>query len=177
MQNGSPPFFSLLTRSSIMQDMLVRLLTLPDAAPQRTALAEKGINIRRCNPFEAHILEDWIAEHFSPRWVCESRVAMAHQPSGCFIATKDSQILGFVCIDATARGFIGPMGVSEAARGQGVGKALMLTGLEQMRSLGYVYAIIGGAGPVDLYKRWVGATVIEDSMPGIYADILPNPVK
>ena len=69
------------------------------------------------------------------------------------------------------------MGVSEAARGQGVGKALMLTGLEQMRSLGYVYAIIGGAGPVDLYKRWVGATVIEDSMPGIYADILPNPVK
>lgn len=160
-----------------MQDMLVRLFQVPEAAPLRASLAEKGIRIRRCHPFEAHILEAWIAEHFSPRWVCESRVAMAHQPSGCFIATKDSAILGFVCIDATARGFIGPMGVSEAARGQGVGKALMLTGFEQMRSLGYAYAIIGGAGPVDLYKRWVGATVIENSTPGIYTDILPNPAN
>ncbi len=158
-----------------MQDMFVRLFDLPDGAPLRASLAEKGIRIRRCNPFEAHILEDWIGTHFSPRWVCESRVAMAHQPSGCFIATKDSAILGFVCIDATARGFIGPMGVSEAARGLGIGKALMITGLEQMYHLGYAYAIIGGAGPVDLYKRWVNATPIENTSMGIYADILPNP--
>lgn len=158
-----------------MQDMFVRLFDLPDGAPLRASLAEKGIRIRRCNPFEAHILEDWIGTHFSPRWVCESRVAMAHQPSGCFIATKDSTILGFVCIDATARGFIGPMGVSEAARGLGIGKALMITGLEQMYHLGYAYAIIGGAGPVDLYKRWVNATPIENTSMGIYEDILPNP--
>lgn len=172
MQETEPPpaFFS-----QIMQDMIVRLFELPDGAPLRAALAEKGIRIRRCNPFEAHILEDWIAKHFSPRWVCESRVAMAHQPSGCFIATKDSAILGFVCIDATARGFIGPMGVGEAARGLGIGKALMLTGLEQMHHLGYAYAIIGGAGPVDLYKRWVNATPIENSTMGVYEDILPNP--
>ena len=155
--------------------MFVRLFELPDGAPLRAALAEKGVRIRRSNPFEAHILEDWIGKHFSPRWVCESRVAMAHQPSGCFIATKDSAILGFVCIDATARGFIGPMGVSEAARGLGIGKALMITGLEQMHHLGYAYAIIGGAGPVDLYKRWVNATPIENSTMGVYEDILPNP--
>lgn len=158
-----------------MQDMLVRLYDLPDGAPLRSALADKGITIRRCNPFEAHILEDWVGKNFSPRWVCECRVAMAHQPSGCFIATKDSAILGFVCIDATARGFIGPMGVAESTRGLGVGKALMITGLEQMHHLGYAYAIIGGAGPVELYQRWVGATLIDNSTPGIYADILPNP--
>lgn len=158
-----------------MQDMLVRLFQLPDAAPMRSALAENGVVIRRCNPFEAHTLEDWVGRHFSMRWVCECRVAMAHSPSGCFIATCDSQILGFVCVDATARGFIGPMGVSEAARGGGIGKALFVTALEQMRHLGYAYAIIGGAGPVDLYSRWVGATVIENSEPGIYTGILPNP--
>jgi GNAT superfamily N-acetyltransferase len=158
-----------------MQDMIVRLFELPDGAPLRAALAEKGITIRRCHPFEAHILEDWIGKHFSQRWVCESRVAMGHQPSGCFIATKDSAIIGFVCIDATARGFIGPMGVGEAARGAGVGKALMITGLEQMYSLGYAYAIIGGAGPTELYKRWVNATPIENTSMGIYEGILPNP--
>lgn len=158
-----------------MHDMLVRLFQLLDGSPLRSALDEKGVTIRRCNPFEAHILEDWVGRHFSPRWVCECRVAMAHQPSGCFIATRDSEILGFVCVDATARGFIGPMGVSESARGMGVGKALFITGLEQMRHLGYVYAIVGGAGPVDLYKRWVGATIIENDTPGIYTGILPNP--
>ncbi len=173
MQVTEPPPVFLV--QYLMQDMFVRLFELPDGAPLRAALAEKGVRIRRCNPFEAHILEDWIGKHFSPRWVCESRVAMAHQPSGCFIATKDSAILGFVCIDATARGFIGPMGVSEAARGLGIGKALMITGLEQMHHLGYAYAIIGGAGPVDLYKRWVNATPIENSTMGVYEDILPNP--
>lgn len=169
----SAPFFRKVQR--IMQDMLVRLFQLPDGGPLRSELVEKGVTIRRCNPFEAHILEDWVGRHFSPRWVCECRVAMGHQPSGCFIATRDSEILGFVCVDATARGFIGPMGVSEAARGLGIGKALFITGLEQMRHLGYAYAIVGGAGPVDLYKRWVGATIIENSTPGIYTGILPNP--
>jgi len=100
---------------------------------------------------------------------------MAHQPSGCFVAVKDAAIIGFACIDATAKGFIGPMGVSEAARGCGVGKALMITAFEQMYALGYAYAIIGGAGPVELYKRWVNATPIENRTMGIYEGILPNP--
>ncbi len=158
-----------------MQDMLVRLYNLPEGAPLRAAAAEQGINVRICNPFEAHILEDWVARNFSARWVCECRVAMSHQPIGCIIATRNHEILGFVCYDATARGFVGPMGVGEAARGAGVGRVLLVTALEHMRMLGYGYAIIGGVGPSDFYARCVGATPIEDSSPGIYADILPNP--
>ena len=34
------------------------------------------------------------------------------------------------------------------------------------------YGVIGGAGPTDFYARTVGATVIPDSVPGIYADPL-----
>jgi len=36
--------------------------------------------------------------------------------------------------------------------------------------MGYAYGIIGGAGPTEFYERAVGATVILDSVPGIYAD-------
>lgn len=158
-----------------MQDMLVRLYLLPDGAPLRAAAAEQGITIRPCMPFEAHILEDWVARHFSPRWVSECRIAMSHQPTGCIIATRNQKILGFACYDAAARGFVGPMGVSEDARGSGVGRVLLVTALEHMRTLGYGYAIIGGVGPADFYARCVGATPIENSSPGIYADILPNP--
>ena len=158
-----------------MHDMLVRLYNLPEAAPLRAAAAGQGITVRVCNPFEAHILEAWVGRHFSARWVSECRIAMSHQPIGCIIATRGQEILGFACYDATARGFVGPMGVCEQARGTGVGRVLLVTALEHMRTLGYAYAIIGGVGPAAFYERCVGATPIEDSFPGIYADILPNP--
>ena len=157
-----------------MHDMLVRLYSLPDAEPELRRLAGQGVRVRLCNPFEAHILEDWIAHHFSKRWVCETRVAMAHQPCGCVIATRGGSIVGFACYDATARGFVGPMGVAPQARGIGIGRAVLLAALRQMRALGYAYAVIGGVGPADFYKKAVGATDIEDSSPGIYEDILPE---
>ncbi len=160
-----------------MVDMLVRLYALPEGAPLRRSLAEQGVTVRLCRPFEMHAAEEWIARTFSTRWVSEFQTAMAHQPCGCVIATKDRKVVGFACYDATVRGFIGPMGVEPALRQGGVGKALLITALEQMRALGYAYAVIGGTGPQEFYARTVGATVIDGSDPGFYADILPEPCK
>ncbi len=158
-----------------MQDMLVRLYALPDAAPCRAALEEQGIHIRSCRPYERHIVADWVGRTFSPKWVSECKVAIGHQPVGCVIATQGGKPIGFACWDATARGYIGPMGVDPSARGLGLGRALLTTALEQMRAFGYAYAIIGGVGPADFYATCVGATLIEGSETGIYADILPEP--
>jgi hypothetical protein len=41
-----------------------------------------------------------------------------------------------------------------------------------MREMGYVYGVIGRAGPIEFYQKAVGATVIPDSDPGIYTDLL-----
>lgn len=158
-----------------MVDMLVRLYALPDGAPLRQRVAEQGVTVRLCRPFDMHAAEEWIARTFSTRWVSEFQVAMAHQPCGCVIATQNRKVVGFACYDATARGFIGPMGVDPELRQGGVGKALLVTALEQMRAMGYAYAVIGGTGPQDFYSRTVGATVIEGSDPGFYTDILPEP--
>lgn len=158
-----------------MTDMLVRLYALPDGAPLRAAAALHGVIIRRCNPYEAHILEDWVGRNFSPKWVSECRIAMAHSPVGCVVATREKRIVGFACFDVTARGFIGPMGVGEELRGSGIGRALLVTAAEQLRALGYAYAIIGGVGPRAFYERCVGAVAIPGSDPGIYADLLPDP--
>jgi hypothetical protein len=35
-----------------------------------------------------------------------------------------------------------------------------------------VYGIIGGVGPVEFYRKTVGAVKIEGSTPGIYRNIL-----
>ena len=158
-----------------MTDKLVRLYDLPDGAPLRAAAAQRGVIIRRCNPYEAHILEDWVGRNFSPKWVSECRIAMAHSPVGCVVATQERRIVGFACFDVTARGFIGPMGVGEELRGSGIGRALLVTAAEQLRALGYAYAIIGGVGPRAFYERCVGAVAIPGSDPGIYADLLPDP--
>ena len=57
-------------------------------------------------------------------------------------------------------------------QGRGIGKALLLASLLAMRESGYVYGIIGGAGPIEFYQKTVGATIIVDSEPGIYTDLL-----
>ena len=54
----------------------------------------------------------------------------------------------------------------------GIGGALLIACLEALREEGYGYAIIGGAGPVDYYKKVCGAEVIEGSIPGIYKDLI-----
>jgi GNAT superfamily N-acetyltransferase len=84
----------------------------------------------------------------------------------------DRQLIGFAAYECTRRGFFGPMGVLDSAQHKGAGKALLFAALEALREMGYVYAIIGAAGPVRFYQKTVGAIVIPDSEPGIYTDLL-----
>lgn len=160
-----------------MIDMLVRLYDLPDVSGLRSHLKEGGIIIRRAAPYERHLVADWIGEHFSPKWVSEFKIAMSRQPTACIIATRDKAVLGFACYDVTARGFLGPMGVGSDSRQYGLGKALLVTALENLYAQGYAYAIIGGVGPQEFYAKCVGAMPIEGSSPGIYTDILPEPSR
>ena len=153
--------------------MLVRLYDLPDAAPLVRNLQNQQILVRRIRAFEKHTLAAFIAKHFSAKWVSEAEVATCRQPTCCFIATREREILGFACFDVTARGFFGPTGVAESARGLGIGKALLLCALEALREQGHAYAIIGGVGPREFYAKACGAIEIPGSDPGIYQDILP----
>lgn len=155
-----------------MTDMLVKLYELPDLAPAVARCAEAGVTIRRGLVPEKHVVLDWIAAHFGPHWVSECDVAFARQPAATFIAVEADRVIGFACYDATARGIFGPTGVGEAARGKGVGAALLLACLHDMLAQGYVYGVIGGTGPQDFYTRVCGATAIPDSKPGPYKGLL-----
>ena len=155
-----------------MIDMLVRLYDLPDTAPLYQDIAANGVTLRRARAFEKHTVAAF-ARTFSEKWASETEVALTRQPVACFIATKDKRILGFACYDTTMRGFFGPTGVAEDARGMGLGKALLFKALEGLRETGHAYAIIGGVGPREFYAKACGAIEIPGSDPGIYGDILP----
>ena len=156
-----------------MIDMLVRLYDLPDSAGLYEKVKSAGVTLRRARAFEKHTVAAFTKEHFSAKWVSEVEVALARQPITCFIATRDKKILGFACYDTTMRGFFGPTGVSEEARGLGLGKALLFKALEGIRDLGHAYAIIGGVGPREFYEKACGAIEIPGSDPGTYTDLLP----
>lgn len=155
-----------------MPDMLVKLYELPELAPAVARCTAAGVDIRRGLAPEKHVVLQWIGDAFGLGWVSETDVAFARQPLACFIAVQAEQMIGFACYDATARGVFGPTGVSEAVRGKGVGAALLLACLHDMRALGYAYGIIGGAGPTEFYTKICGATAIPDSWPGMYRGLL-----
>ena len=176
-----------------MRDMLVKLYELPDAAAHRGRMAAQGLVLRHAMAYELTPVRAWVREHFSDGWADEVHACFSRQPVSCVLALEPGEamagtgtgagagaearvglkrIVGFAAYEATTRGFFGPMGTLERARGKGVGAAVCLEALWAMRSMGYGYAIIGGVGPAAFYTKVCGARLIEDSSPGVYADML-----
>jgi len=151
-----------------MPDLLVNLLKLPE----RKGITQPGINVRRAQPFEITPVREFIRNSFSGAWADEVSVGFANKPVTVFIATSDGRVIGFAGYECTRKAFFGPTGVAESERGRGIGKALLLESLWGLRELGYVYGVVGAAGPVEFYQQAVGAIVIPDSEPGIYTDLL-----
>ena len=154
-----------------MPDLLVNLLKLPELSASTSKL-ERGTTIRRAQPFEITQTMSFVQTQFSQAWADEISVGFANKPITVFLATEKQAIVGFASYECTRRGFFGPMGVAQEVQNRGIGKALLLACLWGLRDMGYVYGVIGGAGPVDFYQNAVGAIVIPDSEPGIYTDLL-----
>lgn len=144
-----------------MPDMLCSLVNIPPMGDLLDRLREEGITIRRANPWEISKVHRFIREHFTEGWVDETTVAFSHQPVTCFVAVHGEEIIGFADYECTRRNYFGPTGVNDAYRGKGIGKALLLAALHGLRGIGYTYAVIGDAGPVDFYSKVLGAIKID----------------
>jgi hypothetical protein len=155
-----------------MPDMLVKLYNLHYDWSFIQQQEKLGITIRKPIGAEKHYAIEWVRETFGEAWASETDMAFSNSPVSLFIAQKSKKMIAFGCYDATGLGLFGPTGVAEAWRGKGTGKALLLACLLDMKLKGYAYAIIGSAGPVDYYRKAVGAVVIPDSEPSIWKDML-----
>lgn len=155
-----------------MPDLLVNLLKLSPLQPLLDEMKRAGVNVRRAQPFEITPVRNFIEKSFSVAWADEISVGFSHQPITVYMATRESRVIGFAGYECTRKTFFGPTGVAETERGHGIGKALLIAALWGLRELGYVYGVIGHAGPIEFYKTAVGAIVIPDSEPGIYTDLL-----
>jgi GNAT superfamily N-acetyltransferase len=158
-----------------MPDMLANLMRLPPLDAALEELRGAGVVVRRAQPWELTAVREFVERHFGQAWADEIAPGFARQPVTVYVALREGRLAGFAAYECTRKDFFGPTGVVEQERGRGVGRALLLASLWGMRELGYAYAIIGGVGPAEFYERMVGARLIPDSSPGVYADPLnPN---
>lgn len=155
-----------------MPDMLVPLLKLPPLEPFLQEMRAQGVVLRRAHSFEMTHIREFILAEFGQGWADEVTPCYSRQPVTLYIALKDGKVVGFGAYEATRRNFFGPTGVAKSERGLGIGKALLLACLHGLEEMGYAYGVIGGAGPVAFYEKIAGATVIPDSVPGIYTDMI-----
>lgn len=160
-----------------MSDMLVNLLRVPPAEPALEELRATGLVVRRAQPWELTQVREFVRDNFSQAWADEISAGFVRQPVTVFVALREGRPVGFAAYECTRRNFFGPTGVIEEERGRGVGRALLLAALGGLRELGYAYAVIGGVGPAEFYERAVGARLIPDSSPGVYADPLRPDAK
>ena len=167
------------------QDLLVPLYRSP--ALDRLALSDQNahteqspkIQIRKVLAAELPIVGAFITDHFSVGWQAEFTRAANFSHNSGFVAcmaksgsdgqSKIPEFVGFACYDGAAKGLFGPIGVARDHRGKGLGLRLLSAALIDMRAAGYAYAIIGGAGPVDFYKKAVGAIEFPGGAPGYVA--------
>lgn len=146
-----------------MTDLLVKLYDLPDPGVYVKRAESAGVVIRRPMAYEKTLVLSWVRDNFIQGWADECSAAFARRPVSCLIAVRNESIAGFSCYDCTYRGFYGPAGVAEAQRGGGIGSALLLTALGEMRTQGYAYAVIGYASSFTFYQKVARAEVIEGS--------------
>ena len=155
-----------------MTDMLVKLYEIDALLSPNQNRQESNIEIRSAIAPEKHIVTRWVTNEFAPNWASECDVAFSNHPVSCILAVNADKLFGFACYNATFKGAVGPIGVLESKRMQGVGRKLLLSALTAMRNQGYAYAIIGGAGPETFFTKTAGAIRIENSSPGPYKGML-----
>jgi predicted N-acetyltransferase YhbS len=152
-----------------MQDLLVPLYKLPSPP-----IASDNLLVRTIFPAEIKQVSEWVRQKFGEGWASELEYAANQSPVCSYVALQDRVIIGFACFNAAARGVFGPTGITESARGEGVGTQLLFRALQDMRAQGYAYAIIGAAGPIDYYRKTVGAITFNDGAPGFLKSLMPQ---
>ncbi len=143
-----------------LRDMLVRLHRLPPVEPALRRAQSAGVSLRRAEPADAGRYRQMVDREFEASWRGGMDAALLRREPSAFTALADGELIGFALWDIGYRGYFGPTGVAESWRGRGIGAALLLRALDEMRAHGYAYAIIGKVGPAEFYEKVCGAVLI-----------------
>lgn len=148
------------------ENLKVPLRDNPLVAPERAhALSQRcraaGYEIRRARPSEREALLSFIDAEFGGAWAFEVGRALENDPPGVHVALvgETGEFAAFAAHDGNNRGlgWFGPAGTLEEHRGRGLGQALLLSCLDDVRRAGHSEGVIAWIGPRAFYERTAGA--------------------
>lgn len=90
----------------MVADLLVKLYNLEDTIDGLKKLEEDNIRIVRALALDKSRIIDFIKDEFEINWANEFERSLFNNPTSCFIAIKDKEVVGFACYDATGKGFL-----------------------------------------------------------------------
>ncbi|MEB2299388.1 GNAT family N-acetyltransferase [Lysinibacillus xylanilyticus] len=146
----------ILKLATTSRDMVTHLrhYNFPDAI---------STNIRRVNIDDKNKLIHFVESHFSQEWSETIKNAFLSTTPSIYVAFDNKgDLVGFAGFDIyqNKKCYFGPMGVVKSNRVKGIGYSLLHHCLKDMHDMGYEYAIIGGAGPIEFYEQACQAVVI-----------------
>jgi N-acetylglutamate synthase-like GNAT family acetyltransferase len=119
--------------------------------------------VRKVSTKDDERLLAFVEQTFSSGWSQTIKEGLSAENRTIYLAeSQDGNIIGFAGFDIYKgkKNYFGPMGVSTSNRTKGIGYALLHHCLRDMKEIGYEYAIIGGAGPIEFYEKACQAVVI-----------------
>ncbi|MBU9723041.1 MULTISPECIES: GNAT family N-acetyltransferase [Bacillaceae] len=121
-----------------------------------------NITFRQAEESDAIVLKNFIQKEFGDGWLASIENGFLKEDIPIFIALDNKRILGFACFDVVRnkKGLFGPMGTTRTKRLEGIGYTLLHMCLNEMKQIGYEYAVIGEAGPLEFYEKACNAVVI-----------------
>lgn len=158
-----------------MADMLVKLYEIEcfDIELEKELLKE-GIRIKKAIAPDRSRVMEFAKIYGGSNWADEVAAAFSNHPVTCYIATKDKQIIGFACYEATLKAFFGPTAVKEEFRKKGIGKALLLRSLFSLKEMGYGYGFIGmpSKEAIPFYQKTINGVVVGENSSTIYTSMI-----
>jgi len=123
--------------------------------------AERGYVVKRAESAIRDVLLGWIAKAFAPVWAHETARAMDGPRAAVHVALQNNLPVAFAAADGNNQGlgWFGPAGTDEAHRGRGLGEALLIACLLDVRGLPEG-GVIAWIGPKEFYRKACGA--VED---------------
>lgn len=149
-----------------MADMLVKLYEIECFdIDLENKLLQEGIKIKKAIAPDRSKVMEFARLYGGQNWADEVAASFSNKPVTCYIATKDKQIIGFGCYEATLKAFFGPTAVKEEFRKKGIGKAILLRCLFSLKEMGYGYGFIGMPEPkaIAFYEKVVDGLLVGDS--------------
>jgi len=118
-----------------------------------------GTIARRPAHDEAENVLAFIEREFGRIWRFEAAKAFDTAVPQIFVTEEGDTITGFAVHDVNNRGlgFFGPTGVAAPMRGRGLGCALLLASLVDLRRLGFAQAVIPWTDALRFYRNCCGA--------------------